>query len=112
MESHTINDQELSAYKIVDKYVDVGDFIGVKGELFVTKHGELTLFVNEYQLLSKAVRPLGDKRHGIKDQEATYRQRYLDMTMNEDSYQRFLLRAHVVKALRQFYREHNFHEME
>lgn len=108
----TIEEAVVSAYKFAEKFLDIGDFIGVKGELFVTKHGELTLFVNEFQLLSKAVRPLGDKRHGIKDQEAIYRQRYLDMTMNEESYRIFQMRSEIVKVLRQFYRNHGFTEIE
>jgi lysyl-tRNA synthetase class 2 len=93
----------VSSYKFVEKFFDIGDFIGVKGDLFVTKHGELTLFVDEYQMLSKALRPLGDKWHGIKDEEAIYRQRYLDMTMNHESYDRFVLKSNVVKEVRKFY---------
>lgn len=77
----------------------------------MTKHGELTLFVDEFQMLSKALRPLGDKWHGIKDEEKIYRQRYLDMTMNEDSYQRFLFKSKFYKALRAFYHEQGFEEI-
>ncbi len=102
---------EVSAYKFAEKYLDIWDFVGVKGELFVTKHGELTLFVDEFQMLSKALRPLGDKWHGIKDEEKIYRQRYLDMTMNEDSYQRFLFKSKFYKALRAFYHEQGFEEI-
>jgi len=107
-----IDGRKVSAYKFVEKFFDIGDFIGVKGELFITKHGELTLFVNEFQMLSKALRPLGDKWHGVKDQEAIYRQRYLDLTMNDESYQRFLFRSKFIKALREFYRKHDFIEIE
>jgi lysyl-tRNA synthetase class 2 len=102
----------MTAYKFAEKMLDIGDFVGVSGELFITKHGELTLFVDEFQLLSKALRPLGDKRHGIKDTESIYRQRYLDMTMNQDSYERFLLRSQFIKALREFYRQQDFIELE
>lgn len=102
----------LTAYKFAEKFLDIGDFVGVKGELFITQHGELTLFVNEFQLLSKTLRPLGDKRHGIKDQEAIYRQRYLDMTMNEESYRIFQMRSEIVKTLREFYRKNGFTEIE
>lgn len=78
----------------------------------MTKHGELTLFVHEYQLLSKALRPLGDKWHGVNDIETLYRQRYLDLTMNEATYERFLLRSRFIQFLRQFYWEHGFIEIE
>lgn len=103
--------QEISAYKLAEKFLDIGDFVGVKGELFVTKHGELTLFVDEFQLLSKALRPLGNKRHGVKDQEALYRQRYLDLTMNPESYERFLFKSKFYKALRKFYEGQWFEEI-
>lgn len=111
-ETITLNNNEISAYKFVEKYIDAGDFIWVKGELFITKHGELTLFVNEFQLLSKAVRPLWDKRHGIKDEEMIYRQRYLDMTMNRDALERMKLRSQFIKTLREFYWSHGFMELE
>lgn len=78
----------------------------------MTKHGELTIFVDTYQLLSKALRPLGDKRHGIQDEEKKYRKRYLDMTMNEESYERFQLRSKFLKALREFYRQQQFVEID
>jgi len=63
----------------------------------------VTLFVSEFQLLSKALRPLGDKRHGLKDEEKLYRQRYLDMTMNEETYQRFLFKSKFYQVVREFY---------
>lgn len=55
----------MSAYKLIEKLVDVGDFLGIEGELFMTHKGELTLFVHHYTFLAKAIRPLGDKFHGI-----------------------------------------------
>jgi len=84
----------------------------VKGDLFFTKHGELTLLVKEFQILAKAIRPLPEKFHGINDQETIYRQRYLDLIMNDSSYQRFLLRNKFVQALREFYLKNNFIEIE
>ena len=111
-ETLRIWEHERSSYKIAEKFFDIGDFIWVTGELFVTKHGELTLFVNEYQMLSKALRPLGDKRHGIQNDEKKYRQRYLDMTMNEESYNIFVMKSKILKALREFYRSRDFHEIE
>jgi len=107
-----IADQEVNAYKFAEKYLDIGDFVWVKGELFVTKHGELTLFIDAYQLLSKALRPLWDKWHGVKDEETVYRQRYLDMTMNEDSYETMLIRSKFLKVLREFYWSHDFVELD
>jgi lysyl-tRNA synthetase class 2 len=90
----------------------MGDYIGVKGDLFFTKHGELTILVKEFQILSKAVRPLPEKFHGVQDQETIYRQRYLDMIMNEESFERFKLRSKFIKALRDFYHENDFFEIE
>jgi len=110
-DSLSIDEKELTPYKIIEKYFDNGDFIGVKGELFMTQHGELTLFVNEFQMMSKALRPLWDKWHGVKDEEKIYRQRYLDMTMNEDSYKRFLFKTEFYDALRSFYKEQWFQEI-
>ncbi len=112
VESITIAGEEKSAYKIAEKFCQVGDYIWVKWDLFETKHGELTLFVDELQILSKAVRPLPEKWHGIKDQEAIYRQRYLDLIMNQESYDRFDFRSQFIKSVREFYWQHNFTEIE
>jgi len=112
VESITIAGEEKSAYKIAEKFCQVGDYIGVKWDLFETKHGELTLFVDELQILSKAVRPLPEKWHGIKDQEAIYRQRYLDLIMNDESFERFQFRSEFIKAVREFYWKHEFAEIE
>ncbi|MDD2565831.1 MAG: lysine--tRNA ligase [Candidatus Gracilibacteria bacterium] len=103
---------EMSAFKFAEKLVDVGDFIGVKGELFMTHKGELTLYVAEFQFLSKAIRPLPEKFHGLQDQEAIYRQRYLDLITNKDSYDRFLFRSNFVRLLRDFYYKNGFIEIE
>ena len=90
----------------------MGDYIGVQGDLFLTKHGELTLFVSEFQILSKAVRPLPEKFHGVTDQETIYRQRYLDLIMNDESFDRFKFRSDFVKTLREFYWKQSFMEIE
>lgn len=107
MQDHIGKDE----YKFLKK-VDMADFIGVEGELFKTKHGEITLLVHEYEMLSKALRPLPDKWHGIKDQEQIYRHRYLDTTMNRESMDRFVFRSNLVKALREFYWDEGFIELE
>lgn len=104
--------EEISAYKFVEKLLDLGDFIGVEGELFLTHKNELTIFVDTFTFLSKAIRPLPEKFHGIKDEEVVYRQRYLDLITNEATYDRFLLRSRFVKALRDFYEEEGFIELE
>ncbi|MDX9970423.1 MAG: lysine--tRNA ligase [Candidatus Gracilibacteria bacterium] len=92
--------------------LDVADFVGVTGELFRTKHGEITLLVYEYEVLSKALRPLPEKWHGLSDQEQIYRQRYLDTVMERESLDRFIFRSDFVRALREFYWSEGFYEIE
>lgn len=112
MQEILVDGEEKSAFKIIEKYCQVGDYIGVEGELFLTKHGELTLFVKEFQILAKAVRPLPEKFHGVQDIETIYRQRYLDLVMNDASFERFKLRSKFIKTLRDFYYENDFIEIE
>ena len=102
----------MTAYKFMEKMVDIWDFIWVKGEVFKTHKWELTIFVSEFKFLSKAVRPLPEKFHGLSDQEDLYRKRYLDMTMNPDSYARFLFKSKFYKTLREFYFKHGFTEIQ
>jgi len=102
----------MTAYKFMEKMVDIWDFIGVRWEVFKTHKGELTIFVSEFKFLSKAVRPLPEKFHGLSDQEDLYRKRYLDMTMNPDSYARFLFKSRFYKTLREFYFKHGFTEIQ
>jgi len=94
------------------KKLDIGDFIGVKGPVFQTRTGEWTLLAKEFRLLSKAVRPLPEKFHGIKDPEKRYRKRYLDLVMNEDARQIFLKRSKIVASMRRFFEEKGFMEVE
>ena len=104
---------EITPYKFVEKYIDVGDFLGIKWELFTTKHGEATIFVSEFQLLSKAIRPLGDKFHGIwENAETAYHQRYLDMIHNRETIERMKLRSKFTKSIRDFYHNRGFIEIE
>lgn len=107
-----INWEEKSAYKFAEKLVDMWDFIGIKGEVFKTHKWELSIYVSEFTFLSKAIRPLPEKFHWIQNQEAMYRQRYLDLTSNEETYQRFLLKSDFIKVLREFYRSHGYKELE
>ena len=103
--------EKKTAYKIAEKFAQVGDYIWVIWDLFETKHGELTIFVKEFQFMAKAVRPLPEKFHWVTDKETIYRQRYLDLIMNQDSYDRFLLRSKFIKVLRDFYHENGFIEI-
>ena len=98
-------------YKFLRKF-DVADFVGASGELFKTRHGETTLMVYDFVMLSKALRPLPEKWHGVRDRETIYRQRYLDTTMNRQSMDRFIFRSNLVKALREFYWSEGFLELE
>lgn len=104
--------EEISAFKFVEKLVDVGDFVWVSWELFMTHKWELTLFVSEFKFLSKAIRPLPEKFHWIQDQEAIYRQRYLDLISNKDSYDRFLFKSKFYQTLREFYTKEWFIELQ
>jgi len=94
------------------RYIDIGDFVGVKGTIFKTRMGEITIDVEEFTLLSKAVRPLPEKWHGITDRELLYRQRYLDLLMNDDTMRRFLTRTRIVRAIRNFLDKNGFWEVE
>jgi len=99
-------------YEIFKKYVNVGDIVGVKGFPFKSKTGELTIFVEDFEILSKAIRPLPEKWHGLKDKEVIYRQRYLDMISNDESLERFKTRYKVIRLFRDFLNERGFIEVE
>lgn len=94
------------------KLIDAADFIGAKGELFITKHGETSLLVTDFILLSKTLRPMPEKFHGLTHQETKYRQRYLDLMSDEETMNRFLLRAKLISSIRSFLEEHDFLEIE
>ena len=85
------------------KKLDLGDFIGIRGPLFRTKTGEVTIRANEYKLVSKALRPLPEKWHGLTDNEQIYRQRYLDLIVNDDSRNRFRGRSQIIREIREFF---------
>ena len=92
--------------------LDLGDLIGVAGHLFRTKTGELTVWVTEVTLLSKALLPLPEKWHGLSDVEIRYRQRYLDLISNERARGIFIRRAHIVRELRRFFNARGYIEVE
>jgi lysyl-tRNA synthetase class 2 len=100
-----------SAYDLF-KQTDIGDFIGACGSLFQTHTGEWTLLVDQFALLTKALRPLPEKFHGLRDPEKRYRQRYLDLIMNPQVRDIFVTRSRIVQALRQFLLERDFLEVE
>ncbi|MBD3609734.1 MAG: lysine--tRNA ligase, partial [Gammaproteobacteria bacterium] len=91
---------------------DLGDIIGAEGRLFRTKVGELSVHVTSIRLLTKALRPLPDKFHGLSDQEQRYRQRYLDLITNEESRKTFRLRTQIVNYIRNFLNGKDFMEVE
>lgn len=99
-------------YQFFVKHFDLGDFVGVTGTIGFTKKGEKTIFVNSYEFLGKALKPLPSKWHGLVDQEIKYRQRYLDLISDEDTRKRFQFRSAFIKALRFFYWDHGFDEVE
>lgn len=89
-----------------------GDILGAKGKLFKTKTGELSIHCTELRLLTKALRPLPDKFHGLQDQEARYRQRYLDLISNDESRKTFKIRSQIMAGIRQFMVNRDFMEVE
>ena len=94
------------------KKIDIGDFIGIEGILFRTKTGELTVEVEKISLLSKSLRPLPEKWHGLSDIEIRYRQRYVDLIVNPEVKNVFILRSKIIKAIREFLDNHGFLEVE
>ncbi len=100
------------AYRWLQEVFDRGDFIGARGRLFRTRMGEITVQVDDYRMLAKSLNPLPEKWHGLKDTEARYRQRYLDLLTNADARQVFLTRSGIVRSLRRFLDGRGFIEVE
>ena len=98
-------------YSIFDS-ADLGDIAGVKGTLFKTKVGELSVKVNDFEFLTKALRPLPDKFHGLKDIEQRYRQRYLDLIVSEESRQTFVTRSKIIREIRRYLDDNGYLEVE
>ena len=99
-------------YKFLHETIDIGDFIGVKGDIFTTQAGEKSLQVYEYTFLGKALRPLPEKFHGLTDIEAVYRERHLDLIMNDETKKRFILRTKFIRLMREFLDNHGFLEVD
>lgn len=94
------------------KKLDIGDFVGISGALFQTRTGEWTLLAETFRLLSKSMRPLPEKFHGIKDPEKRYRQRYLDLIMNKEARDIFIRRSKTIGLMRSFLEQRDFMEVE
>ena len=94
------------------KKMDIGDIIGIKGTVFVTKTGEKSIHAKEVVLLSKSLKPLPEKFHGLKDTDARYRQRYVDLIMNEESKETFIKRSKIISKIRSFLDGQGFMEVE
>ncbi len=92
--------------------LDVGDFIGVTGEMFRTRTGEVTVAVKAFTFLAKSLRPLPEKWHGLKDVETRYRQRYVDLVVNPDARRIFVMRSELIRAMRAFLDARGFLEVE
>ena len=91
---------------------DIGDIISAEGKLFKTKTGELSVKADELRILTKSLRPLPEKFHGLTDQEIRYRQRYLDLIMNQESRNTFIIRSRIIQFIRDFFNQRNFLEVE
>jgi lysyl-tRNA synthetase class 2 len=96
----------------VFKLMDIGDFIGVRGPVFRTRTGELTVMAEDLRLLCKSMRPLPEKWHGLTDVETRYRKRYLDLIANNDVKQVFVLRSRAIQTIREFFIQKDFLEVE
>ncbi|MFH1753849.1 MAG: amino acid--tRNA ligase-related protein, partial [Candidatus Omnitrophota bacterium] len=94
------------------KCLDIGDIVGIRGECFKTRTGEPTVKVNEFTILSKSLRPLPEKWHGLKDLETRYRQRYLDLIVNDETRKIFRARIDIISAIRKLLDERGYLEVE
>ena len=108
-----VKGEEVGADRYEDfKHWDLGDIVAATGRLFKTKTGELSVHASEVRLLTKSLRPMPDKFHGIHDQEVKYRQRYIDLMTDEAARKRFVARSTAVSSIRAFMVEHGFLEVE
>lgn len=106
------NELDEQAYDFYKKMIDIADFVGVEGEVYVTQTGEVTVRCEKITLLSKTLRPLPEKFHGLTDTETIYRQRYLDLITNEESRKVFLTRSKIVSFIRRYLEDNGFIEVE
>jgi len=108
VKKNDLGDDEFANFK----KLDIGDIIGADGSLFITRMGELTVKVTSYRLLSKSLRPLPEKWHGLTDIEQIYRQRYLDLIVNDESKSVFVKRFSIIREIRKFLENRGFLEVE
>jgi len=94
------------------RFLDIGDFVGIKGTVFRTKRGELSILAKNFEVLSKSIMPLPDKWHGLKDVEVRYRHRALDLIMQPENKEIFVVRSKIIDALRGFLKQNEFLEVE
>lgn len=105
-------EDSLTPFKLIEKKFDLGDIIGIKGNLFKTQKGELTIFVKEATLLAKTLLPLADKHSGLADKELRYRKRWLDLISHSDVKNTFLIRSHILHLIREYMHQLRFIEVE
>lgn len=103
-----LGEEKYSQFKLLD----IGDIIGVKGHVFRTRRGEITVRVDDFELLSKSLRPLPEKFHGLTDTEIRYRQRYVDLIMNPEVMNTFVARTNIMKSIREYLDERDYIEVE
>ena len=106
-----LNDVGENLYKVFE-LLDIGDLIGIAGEVFRTRRGEVTIAVKELKLLAKSLRPLPEKWHGLTNVDLRYRQRYLDLIVNPEVKNTFILRSKIVQEIRRYLNERGFLEVE
>lgn len=104
--------ETLSPMKFIEKKIDLGDIVGIQGNIFRTHKGEITIFVHELTLLCKTLLPLADKHSGLADKELRYRKRWLDLISNFDIQQIFRKRSHILHLIRSYFEEQAFLEVE
>src|SRR5579884_1002528 len=107
-QKQALGDEQFDVFK----HLDLGDFIGVRGTMFITKTGEISVKLASFVILAKALRPPPEKWHGLVDTEIRYRQRYLDLMANDEVKKTFLLRSAVVREIRNFFHSRGFVEVE
>ncbi|MDF1645805.1 MAG: lysine--tRNA ligase [Legionellaceae bacterium] len=107
-----VRENELPEMYAQFKQWDLGDIVGVSGTLFLTKTGELTVHADGLELLTKSLRPMPDKFHGLADQEQRYRKRYVDLIANEETRETFILRSRLIQTFRRAMEAHSFLEVE
>ena len=106
------DDIGADAYDDFKQLVDIGDILLVRGTMMRTNKGELTVQASSFEVLTKALRPLPEKFHGLADREVRYRQRYLDLIMNEESRELFRVRSRVIAEIRRYFLERDYLEVE